>query len=99
MKVKKYHDVKIIDCPTSYTGFDGQDYFHELAFGEGYKPVPKDYRCCLCGKPFYGYGHNPYPITNDVRMRCCDECNLTKVLPERARTGKGIMRFGKPDRW
>ena len=94
MKVKKKDDVKIIDCPTSYTGFDGQDYFHELAFGEGYKPVPTDYRCCLCGKTFSGYGHSPYPFTDDVRMRCCDECNLTKVLPERARTGKGVWRFG-----
>ena len=79
MKVKKKDDVKIIDCPTSYTGFDGQDYFHELAFGEGYKPVPTDYRCCLCGKTFSGYGHSPSPFTDDVRMRCCDECNLTNL--------------------
>ena len=93
LKANNIHGTKIIDCPTSYTGFDGQDYFHELAFGIGYKPVPTDFRCCLCGKPFYGYGHNPYPITNDVRMRCCDECNRKKVIPERAKAGKGVWRL------
>ena len=36
--------------------------------------------CCICGKEFDGYGHNPYPIKKDGK--CCDECNK-KVIEER----------------
>ena len=75
--------MKIYNCPTSYTGFDEQDWFAELISGKGNKPVPTDYRCCLCGKPFKGYGNNPAPLTDDVRMRCCDDCNTKVVMPAR----------------
>ncbi len=75
--------MKILNYPTSYTGFDAQDYFAELIDGKGLKPVPTDYRCCLCGTAFQGYGHNPAPLTDDVRMRCCDECNRSYVRAAR----------------
>lgn len=29
--------------------------------------------CCICGKKFWGWGNNPYPIKDDGE--CCDECN------------------------
>ena len=74
---------RMYNCPTSYTGFDAQDWFAERFKGKAQKPVPKNYRCCLCGKPFQGYGNNPAPLTNDDRMRCCDDCNITKVIPAR----------------
>jgi hypothetical protein len=38
-------------------------------------------KCILCGTPFNGMGHNPYPIKQ--QGFCCDTCNFTKVIPER----------------
>jgi hypothetical protein len=43
--------------------------------------------CSLCGEPFIGMGNNPEPLKND-QERCCDDCNLNKVIPAR------IMRTG-----
>lgn len=40
--------------------------------------------CCLCGKLFTGYGNNPWPLASNG-CRCCDECNLNKVVPARIR--------------
>ena len=48
--------------------------------------------CCICGKHIDGHGHNASPIKDGT---CCDECNMTKVIPERIKmtkdndTGKG----------
>ena len=36
--------------------------------------------CVICKKPYSGYGNNAWPITTG---QCCDECNNTKVIPER----------------
>lgn len=36
--------------------------------------------CSICEKEFTEYGNNAYPINNG---RCCDNCNLNVVLPER----------------
>lgn len=45
--------------------------------------VKKDesYRCCICGKTFYDFGNNPYPVKD--RGRCCDTCNSKVVIPTR----------------
>jgi hypothetical protein len=37
--------------------------------------------CCICGRPFTGWGHNPWPIREDGE--CCDECNYSLVVPAR----------------
>lgn len=40
--------------------------------------------CCLCGKECENeYGNNPYPIDKDKTHRCCNKCNLEKVIPRR----------------
>lgn len=39
--------------------------------------------CVICGKNFVGYGNNPSPIME--HGVCCNECNETKVIPERLR--------------
>lgn len=39
--------------------------------------------CCICGKSFIGYGNNPYPVVDDLEAKCCDECNMNVVIPER----------------
>jgi len=42
------------------------------------------FKCCLCGKEVEGYGNDPSPIqTQNEDDECCDECNLTKVVPTR----------------
>ncbi len=44
--------------------------------------MPRLAVCCLCKtKDTVGYGNNPSPFKN--KGKCCDECNLTKVLPAR----------------
>ena len=46
--------------------------------------------CVLCNEDIRGevidgiarvYGHNPAPLSNGGK--CCDECNITKVIPAR----------------
>jgi len=45
--------------------------------------------CCICGKPFTGWGNNPDPVTDEngnlypEDARCCDECNSEIVIPTR----------------
>ena len=41
------------------------------------------YTCCICGKEVSGWGNNPWPINNDPDKKCCEECNMTKVIPAR----------------
>ena len=41
----------------------------------------KEQVCCICGKRFKGYGHNPDPLKKEGR--CCDECNETVVITAR----------------
>lgn len=40
-------------------------------------------KCCICGVDIEGYGFNPYPIKREGR--CCRQCNLHLVIPERVR--------------
>ena len=42
----------------------------------------KEIICCLCNKKFTGYGNNPLPLYNK-EGRCCNFCNITKVIPAR----------------
>lgn len=37
--------------------------------------------CCICGKEFYGWGNNPYPVKSEGE--CCEQCNYEYVLPKR----------------
>lgn len=42
----------------------------------------KDFVCVICGKTIKGeWGNNPRPIKKDGK--CCDSCNMTKVIPAR----------------
>ena len=44
----------------------------------------KKFKCCLCSKEVECYGNNPSPIqTQNEDDKCCDECNLAKVIPAR----------------
>jgi hypothetical protein len=36
------------------------------------------YTCCICNEDFSGFGNNPQPLKK--RGRCCDRCNIEKVL-------------------
>ena len=48
----------------------------------------KKYVCCICGKEFVRFGNNPWPVNNDPEERCCDECNMTVVIPQRIKNLK-----------
>jgi len=37
-------------------------------------------RCCICKELFVGFGNNAEPI---MKGNCCDECNITQVIPRR----------------
>lgn len=45
---------------------------------------PPTGNCCLCGLPYWGYGHNPEPLGKHPD-RACENCNEERVKPERAR--------------
>lgn len=34
--------------------------------------------CCLCGEIIKGFGNNALPLEDG---RCCEDCNLKKVIP------------------
>lgn len=43
-----------------------------------------DEKCCICGKPLHGQGNNPEPYADGaLGQKCCDICNIGKVLPKR----------------
>ena len=44
------------------------------------------YKCVFCGKEHEGYGNSCWPIYNDESIRCCDNCNMYIVVPERIKT-------------
>lgn len=37
-------------------------------------------KCSICKDEIKGHGNNAQPINNG---KCCDKCNITKVIPER----------------
>lgn len=41
----------------------------------------RTYKCCICNNSFKGYGNDPNPLKDTGK--CCNNCNLTKVIPER----------------
>ena len=44
------------------------------------------FTCCICGKETTGYGNNPAPVIDLPDSRCCDDCNINKVIPARLKT-------------
>lgn len=50
--------------------------------------------CSICGKYYEGYGNNAQPINDG---RCCEECNLMVVIPQRMQLyyGKGKSNGNK----
>ena len=45
--------------------------------------------CCICGKEFSGHGNNPEPVKPFESGRCCDECNMSEVIPARLAALRG----------
>tara|TARA_R100000808_G_C2127337_1_gene137322 strand:+ start:538 stop:732 length:195 start_codon:yes stop_codon:yes gene_type:complete len=37
--------------------------------------------CAICKREFLEFGNNPWPIKK--KGRCCDKCNISKVIPAR----------------
>lgn len=51
--------------------------------------------CCICGKPFEGYGNNPVPVSNSGV--CCDPCNIAVVVPARALAAQNAAIIASAD--
>ena len=49
--------------------------------------------CCVCGKIYFGYGNNAWPVADG---RCCDECNGL-VIAERIRNLIGSEKEEKEE--
>ncbi len=47
-----------------------------------------DRTCVICEGRFTGHGHNAEPVRVG---RCCDECNIHVVLPERIDLKMGAL--------
>jgi len=45
------------------------------------RSLTKKSLCVMCNAPIIDYGNNPWPLAEDGR--CCDNCNITKVVPAR----------------
>ena len=39
------------------------------------------FKCCICRRESYEYGHNPYPVKEEGK--CCSFCNENTVIPAR----------------
>ena len=53
--------------------------------------------CCLCGKPFKGWGNNPDPLAFKEDERCCDFCNDKFVIPARIIQNRENRAFTKEE--
>ena len=49
--------------------------------------------CVLCNDEITGYGNNPEPLV--YTGRCCDRCNMDKVIIERVKRLKKYMLHQK----
>lgn len=49
------------------------------------KNIKQTGKCCLCKYEYTHFGNNPQPL---MEGRCCNSCDLTKVVPERIRIFK-----------
>ena len=45
--------------------------------------------CCICKKPYDGYGNNAEPFMSG---RCCDKCNDYYVIPYRILGYRSLLR-------
>ena len=52
--------------------------------------------CCLCGKPFDGFGNNPEPVKLYEEGRCCNACNKNLVIPWRVEYGRDAFPLDIP---
>lgn len=39
--------------------------------------------CAICGHKFSGYGNSCYPVLSSANLLCCDQCNISRVIPAR----------------
>ena len=72
--------------------------WNKFAVGEEVGEPNETKDCVLCGGICELYGNNPHPLANEGR--CCDDCNLNKVVPARLawmeRYGDGFTPYFDP---
>ena len=65
---------------TDYDWTDPEDHPEDL----------NTFECSICKETSVGFGNNPQPV-NDLKVsdRCCNDCNLSVVIPERFKVIEG----------
>lgn len=51
-----------------------------------------DNACCLCGGLMHSEGNSAWPVMTGEKDRCCDSCNLLRVVPARIRRKEQYAR-------
>ena len=49
--------------------------------------------CCFCGKIYNHYGNDVRPIVTATGDRCCDDCNINIVIPNRLKFWKADYEY------
>ena len=66
--------------------YETQSLYDMLSESQDFEIDPEEFvddksnYCCICNKPFTGYGNNAEPVKSGI---CCDSCNLDVVIPTR----------------
>jgi len=53
--------------------------------------TPTFITCCFCKLPAGRHGNNPFPLDKTQGAKCCDQCNLYRVVPARIEEHRHIQ--------
>ena len=75
---------EVVEIVPGYDNF-GRQYHLTLDYKWQYNMDIDWLICCLCGEVIEDFmeSHNPQPLGESVDDRCCNLCNLEKVIPSR----------------
>lgn len=59
--------------------------------------MEKEGICCFCGKEFINYGNDIRPLVTNNGDRCCDDCNISIVIPNRLKFWKADYEYAVED--
>lgn len=81
-----YNPDDLVDPDTMPGGHDDYRFDESIDKGDNMKfklvEAAESKICCICKKPFEGYGNNAEPVCSGT---CSDECNMKEVIPARIR--------------
>jgi hypothetical protein len=78
--------LKLLEEKINLDEQDEREYYHYIYNNS--KPNDKENICSICGKQYKGMGNDIRPLVTANGTRCCDECNLKVVAPNRLKFWK-----------